>query len=131
MVSDNAPAMVPQQPASPPQPVQTDSVQPAPAIEPQVATAPTPTTETTSYSDTQQPELMSAQAPMPAAQPVTTVDASASLPSSQPASTQPEEPKPFTPPQPIDRSDEPDYAQLLNDELDDSTSTLPPTPPAA
>lgn len=40
-------------------------------------------------------------------------------------------PAPFSPPQPLDRSDEPDFAQMLNDELSLNDPSQPPTPPAS
>ena len=37
---------------------------------------------------------------------------------------------PFTPPQPLDHTNEPDYAQMLNEELNDAPVGFPPTPAA-
>ena len=37
---------------------------------------------------------------------------------------------PFTPPQPLDHTDEPDYAKMLNEELDDGPAIFPPSPTA-
>ena len=38
--------------------------------------------------------------------------------------------KPFTPPQPLDHTNDPDYSKMLDEELNDGPPAFPPSPEA-